>query len=109
SAEGGARSTASDRPLGRRARGAGRLLSPTCPRPAPCRQPFRPRPKEAGTMAGMTAAHAPGWLLDEVAVAGRENLDPAHVARYDAKEDAGAAAEVALLGGLGLGPDSGGV
>ena len=57
-------------------------------------------------MARMTAAHASGWLIDEVAVAGRENLDPAHVARYDAKEDAAAAAEVSLLGGLGLGPDS---
>ena len=57
-------------------------------------------------MARMTAAHALGWQIDEVAVAGRENLDPAHVARYDAKEDAAAAAEVSLLGGLGLGPDS---
>jgi SAM-dependent methyltransferase len=57
-------------------------------------------------MAGMTAAHALGWQIDEVAVAGRENLDPAHVARYDAKEDAAAAAEVSLLAGLGLGPDS---
>jgi ubiquinone/menaquinone biosynthesis C-methylase UbiE len=44
----------------------------------------------------------PGWLLDEVCSAGRENLDPAHVARYDGKEDAGAAAEVALLERLGL-------
>ena len=48
----------------------------------------------------------PGWLLDELGAAGRENLDPAHVARYDGKEDAGAAAEVALLEGLGLGADS---
>jgi SAM-dependent methyltransferase len=48
----------------------------------------------------------PGWMLDEMASAGRENLDPAHVARYDAKEDAGPAAEVELLEGLGLGPDS---
>ena len=38
----------------------------------------------------------PGWLLDEVASAGRENLDADHVARYDAKMDAGAADEVAL-------------
>ena len=48
-----------------------------------------------------------GWLLDEVASAGRENLDPAHVERYDEKEDADAAAELALLrelpGGLGEG------
>ena len=47
-------------------------------------------------------AGAPGWMLDEVAHAGRENLDPGHVARYDAKEDAGAAAEVRLLRDLGL-------
>ncbi len=44
----------------------------------------------------------PGWLLDEQATAGRENLDPAHVARYDAKEDGAAAAEVLLLRDLGL-------
>ena len=48
----------------------------------------------------------PGWLLDELGSAGRENLDPAHVARYDGKEDAGAAAEVALLAALGLGAES---
>jgi SAM-dependent methyltransferase len=57
-------------------------------------------------MARMTAAHALGWQIDEVAVAGRENLDPAHVARYDAKEDAGAPGEVALLRRLGVGPDA---
>jgi len=50
-------------------------------------------------MAGMA-----GWMLDEVASAGRENLDPVHVARYDGKEDAGAAREIALLGQWGLGP-----
>lgn len=44
----------------------------------------------------------PGWLYDEVGSAGRENLDVDHVARYDAKEDAGAPAEVALLVELGL-------
>lgn len=44
----------------------------------------------------------PDWVLDEVAHAGRENLDPAHVARYDRKEDAEAEAEVRLLQGLGL-------
>jgi SAM-dependent methyltransferase len=44
----------------------------------------------------------PGWLLDEVAVAGRENFDPEHAARYDAKEDALAADEVAILRRLGL-------
>jgi ubiquinone/menaquinone biosynthesis C-methylase UbiE len=48
-------------------------------------------------MSGMA-----GWMRDEVASAGRENLDPRHVARYDAKEDAAAASEVALLAGLGL-------
>jgi SAM-dependent methyltransferase len=44
----------------------------------------------------------PGWLLDEVASAGRENLDADHVARYDGKEDASAVEEVALLQRLGL-------
>ncbi|MPZ94577.1 MAG: methyltransferase domain-containing protein [Propionibacteriales bacterium] len=48
----------------------------------------------------------PDWQLDELASIGRENLDPEHVARYDDKEDAGAAAEVALLTSLGYGPDS---
>lgn len=59
-----------------------------------------------GTMMAMVAVHAPrsrpGWLLNEVATAGRENLDAGHVARYDAKEDAGAAEEIALLKQLGL-------
>lgn len=50
----------------------------------------------------MTTGPRPGWLLDEVASAGRENLDAEHVARYDAKEDAGAADEVALLRRWGL-------
>lgn len=44
----------------------------------------------------------PGWLLDERASAGRENLDVDHVAHYDEKADAAAAAEVALLLELGL-------
>lgn len=43
-----------------------------------------------------------GWLLDEVASAGRENLDGVHVSRYDTKEDAGAADELLLLRRLGL-------
>jgi SAM-dependent methyltransferase/GNAT superfamily N-acetyltransferase len=47
-----------------------------------------------------------GWLLDEVARAGRENLDAEHAAHYDAKEDATAADEVALLQRFGLGSDS---
>lgn len=47
-----------------------------------------------------------GWFLDESSCAGRENLDTAHVERYDAKENASAASEVALLQSLGLGRDS---
>lgn len=46
------------------------------------------------------------WMLDELANAGRENLDPAHVSRYDAKEDAGALAEVRLLRDRGLTEDA---
>ena len=42
------------------------------------------------------------WLFGEVAGAGRENLDPEHVARYDDKEDADAIEEVRLLGEMGL-------
>jgi SAM-dependent methyltransferase len=45
----------------------------------------------------------PSWFLDELAFAGRENVDAGHVARYDGKEDAGAAAELELLGSFGLG------
>jgi len=44
------------------------------------------------------------WVLDELACAGRENLDAAHVGRYDQKEDAGAAAELAALCSFGLAP-----
>ncbi len=54
----------------------------------------------------LAAAEKPGWLLDEVASAGRENLDAGHVARYDAKEDSGAADEVSLCQQLGLGRES---
>jgi SAM-dependent methyltransferase len=54
----------------------------------------------------LAAAEKPGWLLDEVARAGRENLDAGHVARYDAKEDAGAGDEVLLCQQLGLGRES---
>ena len=46
----------------------------------------------------------PGWQLDEMASIGRENVDAAHVERYDDKEDADAAAEVVLLRSLGLDP-----
>ncbi len=47
-------------------------------------------------------AESPGWRLNEVASAGRENLDPDHVALYDEKSDAKAAEEVELLVALGL-------
>ncbi len=50
---------------------------------------------------GLGRSH-PRWLLDELATAGRENLDPDHVARYDDKEDANATGEVALLFQHGL-------
>lgn len=53
-------------------------------------------------MAVAPRASSPGWRLNEVAKAGRENLDPDHVALYDEKADAGAAEEVALLVELGL-------
>jgi ubiquinone/menaquinone biosynthesis C-methylase UbiE len=43
-----------------------------------------------------------GWQLDELASAGRENTDAAHVSRYDAKEDGDALDEVRLLETLGL-------
>jgi len=46
------------------------------------------------------------WFIDELEHAGRENLDAGHVARYDGKEDADAAAELALLQELGLGRGS---
>lgn len=48
----------------------------------------------------------PSWVLDELAYAGRENLDAAHVARYDGKEDGGAAAEVEALLAAGLSADA---
>ena len=56
--------------------------------------------------AGSEAGSAPGWLLDEVVSAGRENLDAAHVSRYDSKEDARAEEEVRFVAGLGLTPES---
>jgi len=46
------------------------------------------------------------WFPNELAMAGRENLDPAHVARYDGKMDAAADGEVALLSRFGLGANS---
>lgn len=42
------------------------------------------------------------WTLNEVACAGRENVDPAHAAEYDHKENADANAELELLVQLGL-------
>lgn len=42
------------------------------------------------------------WYPDEVRLAGRENLDVEHVARYDGKMDSRAEAEVALLRQHGL-------
>ena len=54
----------------------------------------------------LAAATPPGWQLDETASAGRENLDAAHVARYDDKEHADAVSEVALLQTLGIGKRS---
>ena len=43
-----------------------------------------------------------GWVLDELASAGRENLDARHVARYDGIEDASAEGELQLLRDLGM-------
>ena len=54
----------------------------------------------------MSTDTPPAWFIDKLAFAGRENLDPDHVDRYDAKEDAGAVDEVAALKRLGLGPES---
>ena len=50
---------------------------------------------------------SPDWVLDEVASAGRENLDGDHAARFDDISDSRAAAEVALLVELGLNGYSG--
>lgn len=54
----------------------------------------------------MSRAQTPTWFIDELRYAGRENLDAEHVARYDGKEDASAASELALLQALGLTRDS---
>ena len=50
----------------------------------------------------MLEREKPGWVLDELATAGRENLDPVHAGQYDAKQDAHALKEVKLLVELGL-------
>jgi len=54
----------------------------------------------------LTGDAPPSWFIDELGYAGRENLDPEHVSRYDAKEDAGAAGELAVLRALGLTAES---
>ena len=56
--------------------------------------------------SGLDRTENPGWLLDETASAGRENLDPTHVSRYDDKENADAPAEIELLASLGVDADS---
>jgi SAM-dependent methyltransferase len=48
----------------------------------------------------------PDWLLDEFSYAGRENLDPDHVGRYDSKMDASAVQELEVLRAFGLGASS---
>lgn len=48
------------------------------------------------------ALNADSWLLVEAEHAGREHFDQEHARRYDAKEDAHAAEEVALLTSLGV-------
>jgi ubiquinone/menaquinone biosynthesis C-methylase UbiE len=47
-----------------------------------------------------------GWYPNEVRLAGRENLDVEHVARYDGKMDSRAEDEVSLLRQHGLGSGS---
>lgn len=51
-------------------------------------------------------SETPSWYPQEVALAGRENLDSDHVRRYDGKMDADAAAEVTKLRSLGMDGDS---
>jgi ubiquinone/menaquinone biosynthesis C-methylase UbiE len=48
----------------------------------------------------------PSWVPNELATAGRENLDPEHASRYDQKEDARASDEVAWLQARGLGGEA---
>lgn len=52
------------------------------------------------------AVRGASWFPSELGLAGRENLDPVHVARYDGKMDAEAGAEVSLLTHHGLGAGS---
>lgn len=53
-------------------------------------------------MNGIDSSAQPGWRLDQVASAGRENLDVQHAARYDSIEDASPEREVALLQQRGM-------
>ncbi|HEY1017080.1 MAG TPA: class I SAM-dependent methyltransferase [Herpetosiphonaceae bacterium] len=46
------------------------------------------------------------WMLDEVALAGAEHLDPAYIRGYDAKAGQDPAAEIALLRHHGLTPEA---
>jgi SAM-dependent methyltransferase len=48
----------------------------------------------------------PDWMLDEVANAGRENLDADHARRYDSKMDSSVSSELDVLRSLGLHPGS---
>jgi ubiquinone/menaquinone biosynthesis C-methylase UbiE len=50
----------------------------------------------------LTVMTSPSWYPDEVALAGRENLDMDHVARYDGKMDSGAKDELSILQSHGL-------
>ena len=77
--------------------------------PKHCRRIAAPRtePLNNGYVAAFShSGPVPGWLLDEVASAGREILDPAQVARYDNKMDGEAEEEIALCQSLGSGPSS---
>lgn len=62
----------------------------------------RRTPIRSGVHEMLTAMSPPSWYPNEVALAGRENLDLEHVARFDGKMDSNAAAEVSLLKDLGL-------
>jgi hypothetical protein len=44
----------------------------------------------------------PDWFIDELANAGRENMDVNHVVQYDSKEDADAVGELSLLEKFGI-------
>ncbi|MGI8855021.1 MAG: class I SAM-dependent methyltransferase [Thermomicrobiales bacterium] len=48
----------------------------------------------------------PGWVLDELAHAGDEHLDPAYVATYDRKAGTDTTEDLTLLRALGLGKNS---